>query len=301
VEFLINEFLLYLASEKRASKHTIKAYKIDLEYFFDFLERMVLGSELNSSQLANINHIHLRKWLNHRYEIELTNTSTARAISTIKSFFKFLEKNKNIKNIAIKNLKNPKLGKPIPKAINQENAKTIINCISDIRKYDWEIARDVALLTLIYGCGLRISEAMNLKRKQAPLTTDSLIIQGKGKKERLVPILPIISEKLKEYIKKCPYPLLPEDPLFISSRGKKYSPTVFERLIQDIRKLLDLPETTTPHAFRHSFATHLLDAGVDLRSIQELLGHSSLSTTQRYTKVSTKKLLEIYNNKHPRK
>lgn len=296
---IISDFLLYLTTEKRASKHTVISYKTDLLYFLDFLSKH-LGKTVNYDTLQSLQHSDFRKWMSYRHSQNLRNSSTSRALSAIKSFYKFLKRSKDIDNKTVTNLRNPKIKKAVPKALNENNAKTVIEYICEIHKDEWQAARDIALLTLIYGCGLRISEAVELKRKQAPIKSDSIIIKGKGNKERMVPVLPIIQERLREYLKLCPYGFMPDDPLFVGARGGKYSPVLFQRLIQRIREYLELPDTVTPHAFRHSFATHLLSAGADLRSIQELLGHSSLSTTQRYTKIDAKRLLDVYKKKHPR-
>ena len=296
---LISGFLTYLTVEKRSSNHTINSYRIDLTYFLRFVGHK-LEKSVNLETLQNLKHSDFRQWLSHRNSEGLENSSTARALSAVKSFYKFLKKTENLSNPIVENLRNPKIKKAIPKAINENNIKAIIDYVDYMHDDEWQALRDIALMTLIYGCGLRISEALNLKRKEAPLKSDSLLIKGKGNKERLVPILPIIREKLAAYIKACPHGFMPDDFLFLGAKGGKYSPVLFQRLIQRIREMLDLPKTVTPHALRHSFATHLLSNGADLRSIQELLGHSSLSTTQRYTKVDTKRLMKVYGKTHPR-
>ncbi|MFC1659718.1 tyrosine recombinase XerC, partial [Pseudomonadota bacterium] len=298
IQELLGEFLLYLATEKRASKHTIESYRIDLTYFFSFLENE-LKLNFSANLLSELALRDFRAWLTYRKENKYCFASTARAVSSLKSFFRFLERNYKVKNTAITNLRSPKIKKSVPKAVDEYNAKNIIETIYDFSKDEWQVKRDIALLTLIYGCGLRISEALNLKRRDAT-DGDFITIKGKGNKERMVPILPIVKERIKNYIKSCPYTLLPDSFLFLGARGGKYHPALFQKLIQKIRVALDLPDTVTPHAFRHSFATHLLEGGGDLRSIQQLLGHSSLSTTQRYTKVDSKRLLDVYKNKHPR-
>jgi integrase/recombinase XerC len=296
---LIDGFLVYLMTEKRYSQHTVNSYRIDLTYFLYFVKSH-LKKTLSFETLQNLQHSDFREWMSHRNSAGLSNSSTSRALSAIKSLYKFLKKTAELNNPIIENLRNPKIKTAIPKAIDENNINAIIDNVDYMHDEEWEILRDVALLTLIYGCGLRISEALNLKRQDAPLKSDSLLIKGKGNKERLVPILPITQQRLKEYIKACPYGFLPNDYLFLSTRGKKYSPVLFQRVVQRIREMLNLPETVTPHALRHSFATHLLSAGADLRSIQELLGHTSLSTTQRYTKVDIKRLREIYKKTHPK-
>jgi integrase/recombinase XerC len=296
---LISGFLNYLLIEKRASSHTVNSYRIDLTYFLRFVGHK-LEKSVNLETLQNLKHSDFRQWLSYRSSEGLSNSSTARSLSAVKSFYKFLKKNDGLNNPIVENLRNPKIKKAVPKALDKNNIDAIIDYIDYMHDDEWQVARDIALLILIYGCGLRISEALNLKRRQAPLKSDTLIIKGKGNKERVVPVLPIVREKLKIYIKECPHGFMPDDFLFLGAKGDKYSPVLFQRLIQRIREALDLPETVTPHALRHSFATHLLSNGADLRSIQELLGHSSLSTTQRYTKIDAKRLMKVYGKTHPR-
>jgi integrase/recombinase XerC len=221
-------------------------------------------------------------------------------MSAIKSFFKYLAKHKKIKNEVIGLMRNPKAKKGLPRAIDIDNIDKILDTIRDMHKEEWQSKRDIALCFLIYGCGLRISEALGLKRGDFFGTREVVAIKGKGGKVRHVPLLPIVIGKMEDYLGDCPYPVLPEDYLFKSATGLKYSATLFQKLVRDIRKMLDLSASITPHAFRHSFATHLLSNGADLRSIQELLGHSSLSTTQVYTKVDKDRLLSVYKNVHPR-
>jgi integrase/recombinase XerC len=297
-EDTLGKFLLYLAAERRASKYTIESYRIDISYFFRFL-RQKLNKEFSQELLTDLNLKDFREWLSYRKEKEYSFTSTSRAISALRSFFKFLEKNYKIKNKAITNLRSPKTKKSVPKAVDKENAQEIIDAISDFSKHEWTAKRDIALLTLIYGCGLRISEGINIKRKD--ITRNGfIVVKGKGNKERTIPVLPIVVQRIEEYIKICPHTILLDSNLFRGVRGGNYQPALFEKLVQNIRIMLDLPDTVTPHAFRHSFATYLLEGGGDLRAIQELLGHTSLSTTQRYTKVDSKRLLDVYKNKHPR-
>lgn len=298
VRDLVDDFLVYMASEKRASDHTIIAYHIDISYFFSFLQKQ-FKEEVNLSRLEKLTVQDFRSWLVLRNNEEFSATSTVRALSCLRSFFAFLNRNKKLNNDQIKNIKTPKTPKSILRAVDQIDIKSIMNLVAEFNKEDWCTKRDIALLTLIYGCGLRISEAMSLTKNNLA-NSDTLIITGKGQKQRMVPILPIVSNRLDDYIKACPYSLLADQPIFLGARGKKYSPTLFQKLISNIRKSLNLPDTITPHAFRHSFATHLLEAGGDLRTIQELLGHASLSTTQRYTKIDKHRLLDVYKQNHPR-
>ena len=295
MESLINDFLLYLATEKMCSKNTIISYRNDLNNFLFFVK-----DKLNKNDLSTLTHADFRAWLSFKKNKNYENTSISRGLSSIQSFYNYLSKNKKIKNPVISLIKNPKIKKSLPRAIDKVNIDKIMECIYDMHKEHWQADRDIALCTLIYGCGLRISEAMNIKRREFFKSSDSILIIGKGNKARNIPLLPIIKDRIDNYIKNCPYTIMHDDNLFRSSRGLKYSPTLFQKLIRDIRIMLDLDESITPHALRHSFATHLLSNGADLRSIQELLGHSSLSTTQKYTKVDKDRILNIYSKIHPR-
>ena len=199
-------------------------------------------------------------------------------------------KNKLVINGEFERIKTPKIGKYLPKAVDEVDINKIISAINDLKKPEWEKKRDLALTTLIYGCGLRISEALSL-RKLDLLSGDSLILKGKGGKERMVPILPIIQKRVKDYLDLCPHKVENKDLVFLGTKGGLYHGRTFRKLLSDLRRVLNLSETITPHAFRHSFATHLLESGGDLRMIQDLLGHSSLSTTQRYIKVDRDRLV----------
>jgi integrase/recombinase XerC len=225
--------------------------------------------------------------------------SNARALSTVKSFFRYLEKDTGMENAAVFHIRSPKIKKSIPKALAEGQAEQALGEIKTMSKEEWINKRNLALLTLIYGCGLRISEALSLNYKDFP-KGDSITILGKGNKQRAVPVLPVVKAAIEEYVAACPYPFEAKTPLFLGSRGGALDPAIFQRELRKLRTALGLPESTTPHAFRHSFATHLLSAGGDLRSIQELLGHASLSTTQRYTHVDKERLMNAYKNAHPR-
>jgi len=295
---LIDDFLSFLTTKKRASKHTIISYQNDLSYFLVFLKNHKKKS-VTIQVLEELNIYDFRAWLFSRNEAEFYSTSTARAVSCLRSFFTFLNKNNLLKNSEINKIKSPKIPKSIPKAVDQIDIKSIMKLVAEFNKYDWCIKRDMALLTLIYGGGLRISEALSVT-KSSLANNDTLIVTGKGNKQRMIPILPIVKERIANYLAVCPYKIAPDSVIFLGVRGGPYSPVLFERLISNIRKYLQLSNNVTPHSFRHSFATHLLEAGGDLRTIQELLGHSSLSTTQRYTKIDKTRLLDVYKNAHPR-
>lgn len=292
----IDAFLEHLTHNKRASRHTVISYQNDLAHFFAFLTEH-LGKSPTTKDLKELEARDFRAWLASRSD-DFEATSNARALSSIKSFFRYLEHQGTCKNAAIFHMRSPKLKKSLPKAVAETQAKEALAVIAS-QHDDWQSARDVALLTLLYGCGLRISEALSLTRADIE-GKDSIVITGKGNKQRVVPLLPVVIEALQRYQKQCPFALEKDEPIFRGARGKPLQATIFQKTIREVRHQLGLPDTTTPHAFRHSFATHILAAGGDLRSIQELLGHASLSTTQRYTHVDASRLLAAYEKSHPR-
>jgi integrase/recombinase XerC len=292
------EWFSYLVAEKKYSEHTLRAYQADLYAFFTFLSQH-LEEEVTLDLLAKLSVRDFRGWLVSRHNDELSFKSTARALSTIRSFYRFLERQGVLSNHAVFNVTMPKIPKAIPKAIAADEALKATQIIGDLSQEDWVGKRDVALLTLIYGCGLRISEALGLKLQDVP-KGDVIRITGKGNKQRELPVLPIVRQALEVYIEACPFVHSADGYLFVGARGKQLQAPIFRKQLQSLRNILGLPESTTPHAFRHSFATHLLSGGGDLRTIQELLGHASLSTTQVYTKVDTKRLLDVYEKAFPR-
>lgn len=286
---------------RRVSPHTHLAYHQDLSEFLHFLHRYLGEGELTLAQLAVIDQRTLRSWLAGRQQAGFTSSSTARAIASIRNFYRYLSREKAIENTAVLNLRGPKLKKPLPKALNQQDSLSAINSIGELSDEPWIAKRDWALLSLIYGAGLRISEALSLTVKDIKSSFTSIRIKGKGNKEREVPLLPEVKKALESYIGICPYLKGGGDTLlFIGARGGALQSAVFRKQIRVLRAQLGLPDSVTPHAFRHSFATHLLAGGGDLRSIQELLGHESLSTTQRYTQVDTARLLSVYKDAHPK-
>ena len=286
----------WLREVKRASEHTVISYQNDLRQFCLFLSGH-LGGALSRGQLETLEARDIRAWLASRMG-EYQAASNARALSTIKSFFRWLEKQEKIKNTAVFHIRSPKIKKSLPKALPETQAAEAIIHIGAQHEEEWVNKRDLALLVLIYGCGLRISEALGVKHGE--FGGDTLTIIGKGNKQRMVPLLPVVKEALADYIATCPHQLAEGGLLFLGRRGKKLDPAIFQKQLRNVRRALGLPESATPHAFRHSFATHLLSAGGDLRSIQELLGHASLSTTQRYTHVDRGRLLTAYSAAHPR-
>ena len=224
----------------------------------------------------------------------------SQALSAIRTFHRWLDRRCGMANDALALVRGPRVKPGAPRPVTEDQARGLITeAAEDIDRDDWEAARDEAVLTLLYGCGLRISEALSLRRADAPLR-DSIRIVGKGSKERVVPVLPVVREAVDAYVAALPFALSPDEPLFRAHRGGPLGPRPVQALMQRLRGRLGLPDSATPHALRHSFATHLLGAGADLRSIQELLGHASLSTTQRYTAVDAAGLLSIYAKAHPR-
>ncbi len=294
----ISDWLAYLSSERRASPHTVAAYRRDLESFGAFLTEH-LGKLPGLSDLESLRLADFRAWLARRASDRRARTSTARALSSVRGFFRFLKRRGKIDNAAIGALRTPRLPHSIPKPLSPDEAEDAMARIGDVASEPWMALRDTAIVTLLYGCGLRIAEALALNRRAAPFE-DMLRIKGKGNKERVVPVLPAVGDAVASYLAACPHRLGPNDPLFVGARGQRLQPGVVQRQLRKLRRYLGLPETATPHALRHSFATHLLMGGADLRAIQELLGHASLSTTQRYTAVDKARLMEVYAKTHPR-
>lgn len=297
VSAAVTAWVEWMRHVRRASEHTIISYQNDMAHFCAFLSQH-LGGRVSFDHLRGLEAKDIRAWLASRSG-EFESSSTARALSTVKSFFRYLEKQERMENAAIFHIRGPKLKKSLPKALAEEQAGQALAAIGQQHEEEWVNKRDLALLVLIYGCGLRISEALSLTYKDIP-RGDSLSIIGKGNKQRMVPVLPMVREAIGDYVSSCPYPFTANAPLFLGKRGKALDPAIFQLQLRKVRAQLNLPESTTPHAFRHSFATHLLSAGGDLRSIQELLGHASLSTTQRYTHVDKERLMNAYKNAHPR-
>jgi len=295
----ISEWRRWMEMERNCSAHTLDGYGRDLSSFCAYLGEH-LGHPPNIRDLASLRTADFRSYLARRTGAGISRSSTARALASLRNFFRFLERRGLAANAAIRAVKTPKLPAPIPKPLSKAEALEALEAVFDIHEKPWLAARDRALFTLIYGCGLRISEALSLNRGDAPETSGALIITGKGNKQRMVPVLPVIAERIETYLRQCPHILKPKDPLFVGARGGRLNPGVVQRQMRRVRALLNLPDTATPHALRHSFATHLLAGGGDLRTIQELLGHESLSTTQRYTEVDAARLTKVYRDAHPR-
>lgn len=294
-------WLKYLSEERRASPRTVEAYGDASARYLAFLERH-RGETLSAQDMGAIPAADLRAFLAFRRtgDRPLSPRSLSQTLSAVRAFHRWLDRRCGVPNDALALVRGPKVRPGVPRPVNEDQAFGLITeAADDIDREPWENARDEAVLTLLYGCGLRISEALSLKRSDLPLG-DSLRIVGKGNKTRLAPVLPAVREAADAYLRECPFGLAPEDALFRAKRGGPLSPRHVQALMQKLRGRLGLPDSATPHALRHSFATHLLGAGADLRSIQELLGHASLSTTQRYTAVDAAGLLAAYAKAHPR-
>lgn len=291
----IHRWQNWLKDERRYSLHTLDAYSRDLSVFFDFLKDY-LKRAAERQDLASLDVHGFRAFLSARAACHIDKNSLAREISTLRNFFKWLNRSKILKNEDISVIVNPRRPKILPKALD---VTQIFNLLKKSEKnQDWQGLRDTAIFTILYGCGLRISEALALN--VGDIThNDFLRVKGKGNKERIVPLLPLVKENISAYLAACPYKLTNGEPLFLGARGDRISPRIIQRNLEKLRRELGLPDTVTPHALRHSFATHLLAEGTDLRSIQELLGHASLSTTQRYTDVQIETLQKEYLKTHP--
>ncbi len=295
----VDGWLSFLADNKAFSEHTITAYNIDIRHFLAFFSQHT-GGEVTKAVLKDLTLRDFRSWLAARHAEKFTASSTARALSVVRGFYRYLQKQSGMDNPAIFHVRTPKLPKALPKALPEAQALGSLDSIGSEHKEPWVQLRDVAVLTLIYGCGLRISEALALIPSGIPAGAATITIRGKGNKERLVPVLPQVHAAIEEYKKVCPHALAKDEALFRGQRGGELRPEILQKEIRLLRVNLGLPDSATPHAFRHSFATHLLSAGGDLRAIQELLGHADLSTTQRYTKVDHARLLSAYHKAHPR-
>jgi len=292
------DYLGFLQAERRVSPHTVAAYAKDLTRFFTMLAEH-LGGPPTLACLSTLKPADFRAWMARRSADGLAKTSMARALSSLRGFFSFLQRRGLADNPAIAQMRGPRLPRSLPRPLSVPDTEAVLDMAAEIARQPWVQKRDVALVTLIYGCGLRSAEALGLKRGDAPLG-DTLRVRGKGNKERMLPVLPVVQRAVNAYLDVLPHPGGPDDPLFLGVRGGALDGRQLRGLMQQTRILLGLPETASPHALRHSFATHLLAGGGDLRAIQELLGHVSLSTTQRYTAVDPAGLMQAYLAHHPR-
>ncbi len=305
-------FLEHCLFHQKKSIHTVEAYILDIKDYLDFTTNH-LAVSVDIIDLNNITQNDFRSYLSFLHNKNLTNISIARKLSALKSFFIYLDNEKVVSNAYIKSIRMKKLQQSLPRSLNIENSIKSIDIAFSLGKKEWTKFRNKAIISLIYGCGLRIDEALSLNINDIPKKYDSVIkVNGKGNKERIVPILDNVLENIFMYINKIPLDIIEtyksknniknnrNIPLFFGEKGERLSARVVQRLVEQIRNHLHLDNTLTPHAFRHSFATHLLKSGVNLRTIQELLGHSSLSATERYLKVDMNELEKTQSMFHPR-
>jgi integrase/recombinase XerC len=294
------EWLGWLAHERRAARLTVETYGRDIAGFLGFLTHH-LGGEPSLADLAGLTAADFRAWLAKEAAEDHGNATRAKKLSAVRSFLRYVEREKGVANAAIGLVVTPRARKPLPRALTATDARMIAAEIGEVSDTAAIQARDTALFTLLYGCGLRISEAIGLNRGAAPLPGSDapLRVLGKGGKTRIVPVLSIVRQVMERWIT-LHWQDTPEAPLFLGARGKRLNAPIAQKALRDFRRLNGLPEYATPHALRHSFATHLLAQGADLRAIQELLGHASLSTTQRYTAVDTAQLMDVWRRAHPK-
>ncbi|MBR0824642.1 tyrosine recombinase XerC [Bradyrhizobium manausense] len=297
-------WLSHLGAERRLSPKTLEAYARDLRQCLDFLCAH-WGERVTLKRFAALEATDIRAFMAMRRADDIAGRSLMRALAGLRSFGRFLEREGKGKVGALSAIRAPKVAKSLPKPLPMASAKRLAD--ADERageeRETWILVRDAAVMALLYGSGLRISEALGLKRRDVPRPGegDVLIVTGKGNKTRMVPVLQNVLALVQDYAGMCPYPLPPEGPVFVGARGGPLSPRIIQLAMERLRGALGLPDSATPHALRHSFATHLLSRGGDLRAIQELLGHSSLSTTQVYTGIDSERLLEVYASAHPRR
>jgi integrase/recombinase XerC len=296
-EDLKKQWLASLAHERRASQNTLRAYGDDAARFLAFLNAH-LGEAVNERSLAKLSPADIRAFITVRRSQGLGAKGVQRALAAVRSFFRYLARENILENAAARSVRTPRIARGLPRPLSEADASRAIEVAGE-HDVEWLGARDAALLTLLYGAGLRISEALSLRRGDVPLPS-SLTILGKGNKERVVPLLDAVRGAIDAYARHIPFSGAKNSPLFLSRRGKAMSAREAQLVMEKLRGALGLSERATPHALRHSFATHLLANGGDLRSVQELLGHASLSTTQTYTQIDTKKLMAVYEKAHPR-
>ncbi|MEZ5994319.1 MAG: tyrosine recombinase XerC [Hyphomonadaceae bacterium] len=297
---LLSQWIDHLRDERRFSSNSVGAYERDVAAFLGFLCGH-LGGEPSLRDLAELEPRDLRAYLAYRRQgpDALADRSISRALAAIRSFYRYLERRHGVTNARLSLVRGPRLKRALPRPVSEAGAESLIAEARAAAPEAWIGARDAALLTLLYAAGLRISEALALTGADRPLP-ETLRVTGKGGKERIVPLLPAAREAVERYAAQCPYALSADAPLFRASRGGAFSPRMAQALMASLRERLGLPQSATPHALRHAFATHLLANGGDLRAIQELLGHESLSTTQTYASVEAKKILQLYRRAHPR-
>ena len=291
-------WLDHIKALKDAADNTIDAYRRDVAGYLGFLTKH-FGTSLGRRALADVGLSDMRAWMASERARGVSARSLARSLSAVKAFTAWMAEREGFDPTPVLSARSPKFTKKLPRPLSEDAARAMIDTVELQSTEPWVAARDMAIVTLLYGCGLRISEALGLTGADSPLP-EVLRIKGKGGKERIVPVLPAARAAVEDYTKRLRHPLLPDGPLFVGVRGRALNPRSVQKAMAQARMQLGLPATATPHAMRHSFATHLLAAGGDLRAIQELLGHASLSTTQAYTAVDTARLMEVYDKAHPR-
>ena len=289
----------WLAQERRLAARTLGGYEQDLAAFVAFLSTH-LGGEVDVPRLMALRTADFRAWLAWRHNEGYAKSSTARAMAAVRSFFAFLDRRHDLHNPALRGMRTPAFHRPLPRPLSLGQIDELSRAAQETEPEPWIVARDLAIVMLLYGAGLRIGEALGLDGVALGDGKRELRVLGKGGKERIVPLLPVVAAAVRDYVERCPYAIAADGPVFLGKRGKRLQAAVVQARVRRLRAQLGLPETATPHALRHSFATHLLSSGADLRAIQELLGHASLSTTQRYTQVDSARLGEIYGRAHPR-
>ena len=294
----LDRWLAELRAVSGRSMKTVEAYRTDLLAFFAFLQNHEGGS-VGGAQIGRLDTGAMRAWMAHERTRGLGPRSLARALSSVKGFVAWMAERDGFDPTPVLMTRSPRFQRKLPRPLAEEAARAMIETVELQSLTDWVARRDAAVVTLLYGCGLRISEALSLTGRDLPLG-ETMRITGKGNKERVVPVIPAARRAVEAYITACPFQPEPDAPLFRGTRGGPLSPRLIQKVMEKARAQLGLPATATPHAMRHSFATHLLNAGGDLRAIQELLGHASLSTTQAYTAVDTARLMEVYEAAHPR-
>jgi integrase/recombinase XerC len=296
-----NQWLGHLTSERRLAAGTLEAYGRDTRQFFTFLAGY-LGGAPKLPELKTLKPADIRAFMAERRRDGIESRTLMRQLAALRSLFRYLEREGQAIASPFSAVRSPRISRGLPKPLPPQAARALAD--ADLRagedRPQWVLARDAAVLSLLYGSGLRIAEALSLRRRDAPDGRDGLTVTGKGNKTRGVPVLPQVSKLIEDYIAICPYPLPPEGPLFVGQKGGPLSPRIIQLAMASLRGALGLPESATPHALRHSFATHLLARGGDLRTIQELLGHASLSSTQIYTAVDMNRLMASYRAAHPR-
>ncbi|MDE8346557.1 MAG: tyrosine recombinase XerC [Acidocella sp.] len=297
-EDLKTGFILWLGAERRAASKTVETYCRDIHDFLAFCSAHT-GDEVNLATLGTLRTADFRAWIARAAQSGAGNATRARKLSALNSFFRYLAQRQGVKNPSLSLLSRPRAKRPLPKALSPDQAKSIAHDIGEVSDIGAIQSRDIALMTLLYGAGLRINEALSLNRGDLPAADDALRVTGKGNKQRLVPLLPAVRAAIAAWLHHHP-DHDPAAPLFTGARGGRLNAGVAQKNLRVFRDQNGLPAHATPHALRHSFATHLLAGGADLRSIQELLGHASLSTTQRYTEIDNAQLMAVWRNAHPR-